>query len=63
MIFIDIASVVYARNVLELVLHVGKGGKLVFDLADEITKGTLLTHDGQVMHGPTVEMLARGAAA
>jgi H+-translocating NAD(P) transhydrogenase subunit alpha len=51
------ASTLYARNVLELVLHVVKGGKLNLDLEDEITKGTLLTHDGKVVHAPTAALV------
>jgi NAD(P) transhydrogenase subunit alpha len=47
------ASTLYARNVLELALLVFKGGKLSLDLGDEIIKGVLLTHDGQITHGPT----------
>ena len=47
------ASTLYARNVLELALLVFKGGKLALDLNDEIIKGVLLTHDGQITHGPT----------
>jgi NAD(P) transhydrogenase subunit alpha len=47
------ASTLYARNVLELALLVWKGGKLALDLNDEIIKGVLLTHDGQITHGPT----------
>jgi NAD(P) transhydrogenase subunit alpha len=51
------ASTLYARNVLELVLHVTKGGKLNLDLEDEITKGTLLTHDGKIVHAPTAALV------
>jgi NAD(P) transhydrogenase subunit alpha len=52
------ASILYARNVLELVLHVVKGDKLNLELEDEITKGTLLTHEGKVLHAPTAALLA-----
>jgi NAD(P) transhydrogenase subunit alpha len=52
------ASTLYARNVLELVLHVAKGGTLNLDLEDEITKGTLLTHAGKVVHAPTAALVA-----
>jgi NAD(P) transhydrogenase subunit alpha len=51
------SSTLYARNVLELVLHVAKGGKLNIDLEDEITKGTLLTHGGKVVHAPTAALV------
>lgn len=47
------ASTLYARNVLELALLVFKGGNLNLNLDDEIIKGVLLTHDGQITHGPT----------
>ena len=42
------ASRVYARNLANLLLHLVKDGKLALDLEDEITKGALLTHDGQI---------------
>ena len=51
------ASTLYARNVLELVLHVVKEGKLNLDVSDEVTKGTLLTHEGKVVHGPTAALI------
>jgi NAD(P) transhydrogenase subunit alpha len=51
------ASTLYARNVLELVLHVTKQGRLHLDLDDEITKGTLLTHEGRVVHAPTAALV------
>jgi NAD(P) transhydrogenase subunit alpha len=55
------ASLLYARNVLELVLHLVKDGKLRLDLDDEITAGTLLTHAGRVIHAPTAALLGGGA--
>ena len=44
------ASRVYARNLVNLLLHLVKDGALALDLDDEITKGALLTHDGQVVN-------------
>ncbi len=44
------ASRVYARNLATLLLHLVKDGKLQLDLADEITRGALLTHDAQVVN-------------
>jgi NAD(P) transhydrogenase subunit alpha len=44
------ASRVYARNLANLLLHLVKDGALALDLDDEITKGALLTHDGQVVN-------------
>jgi NAD(P) transhydrogenase subunit alpha len=57
------ASVLYARNVQDLVLEVTKKGAWKLDLEDEITKGTLLTHDGKVLHGPTADLLAKDLEA
>jgi NAD(P) transhydrogenase subunit alpha len=44
------ASRVYARNLATLLLHLVKDGALQLDLADEITRGALVTHEGQVVH-------------
>ncbi|MGB0678932.1 MAG: Re/Si-specific NAD(P)(+) transhydrogenase subunit alpha [Polyangiales bacterium] len=55
------ASHLYARNVMALLLLVGKGGEIKLDLEDELVRGALLTHQGEVMHGPTAERL-KGAA-
>jgi NAD(P) transhydrogenase subunit alpha len=43
------ASRVYARNLANLMLHLVRDGALRVDLEDEITRGTLLTHDGRVV--------------
>jgi NAD(P) transhydrogenase subunit alpha len=51
------ASLMFARNVLQLLLLFAKGGQLKLDLNDEVIKGTLLTHDGAVFHAPTGELL------
>jgi NAD(P) transhydrogenase subunit alpha len=55
------ASVVYARNVLEVVLLVTQKGEKKLNLEDEIVRSMLLTHGGEVRHGPTAELI-RGAA-
>ena len=55
------ASLLYARNILTLLNHLVADRKLQFDLADEITRGTLLTHEGKVTHKPTEELLNKGA--
>lgn len=52
------ASTLFARNVLTLLMLFAKGGELKLDLADEVIAGTLLTHDGKVMHAPTAQLLA-----
>lgn len=35
-----------------------RDGKLNLDLNDEITKGALITHEGEVVHGPTKTAMA-----
>jgi NAD(P) transhydrogenase subunit alpha len=45
------ASVLYARNVWELLRHVTRDGRLHLDLGDEIVRQALLTHDGRTMTG------------
>ena len=51
------ASTVYARNVLALLLLMVEEGDLKVDLEDEIIAGSLLTHDGKIVHEPTAEKL------
>jgi len=51
------ASQMYARNITAFFLHLGRSGALVLDLADEITRETLLTRGGEVMHPRVREAL------
>ena len=51
------ASQMYARNISTLLLYLvkaslagAKGAKLTIDMDDEITRETLVTHDGKVVH-------------
>jgi NAD(P) transhydrogenase subunit alpha len=44
------ASAMFSKNVVALVRHLVKDGALALDLADEITKGTLVCHGGAVVH-------------
>jgi NAD(P) transhydrogenase subunit alpha len=46
------ASTIYARNVLALLLHMVKDGKVTVDPADEIVGAALLTHGGKVTFNP-----------
>jgi NAD(P) transhydrogenase subunit alpha len=55
------ASTLYSRNVLELALLVFKGGALKVDLDDEVIHGTLLTHGGRIVHGPTADAAKQAA--
>jgi NAD(P) transhydrogenase subunit alpha len=52
------ASTLFARNVHALVMLFAKGGELKLDLEDEVIKGTLLTHAGEIVHAPTRELVA-----
>ena len=44
------ASMMYSRNVLALMSDIVKKGELTLDVADEIMRGSLLTHAGRVTH-------------
>ena len=52
------ASLMYARNVSALLLHLVKDGELALDFDDEITAGAVITHDGQVVHAATKKLLS-----
>lgn len=51
------ASQLYARNLLNLILHLGKDGQFQIDEAEAITDGALLTHQGRLRHEPTLKLL------
>jgi NAD(P) transhydrogenase subunit alpha len=44
------ASQMYARNVSSYLLHLLKDGRLQFNLDDELTRGPLVTHQGEIVH-------------
>jgi NAD(P) transhydrogenase subunit alpha len=44
------ASMMFAKNITTFLAHLLEDGMLVVDLEDEITRGTLLTRDGAVVH-------------
>jgi NAD(P) transhydrogenase subunit alpha len=44
------ASQMYARTVTSYLNHLVKDGKLQLDLTDELTRGPLVTHRGEVIH-------------
>jgi NAD(P) transhydrogenase subunit alpha len=48
------ASQMYSRNMLNFIGHIVKDGEINVDLEDEITKGCLITHDGQIVHEATL---------
>lgn len=44
------ASDMYSKNILNLIQHIGKEGKIELKLEDEIVKGCLITHNGEVIN-------------
>lgn len=52
------ASQLYATNISTLVFHVANETGLTLDLADEITKGVLITHQGELVHAFTKQLLS-----
>ncbi len=57
------ASHMYSRNMEKLVFHLLGDGALKIDLAEEITKGCVITHAGNVVHPRVTELVtAKGAA-
>lgn len=54
------ATQLYAKNLLNLITHIGKEGQVTIDLEEAVTDGALLTHDGAVRHAPTRELLEGG---
>ena len=57
------ASLMYARNISALLLHLVRDGELVLDFEDEITAGAVITHDGKVVHEATRKLLEPAAEA
>jgi len=57
------ASGFYARNISALLMHFIKEGEMTFDFEDEITVGTVIAHDGKVVHEATAKLLSEGGAA
>jgi H+-translocating NAD(P) transhydrogenase subunit alpha len=52
------ASQLYARNVANLLLHLVKDGAINLDFGDEITKGSCVTHDGEIVSERAKQLLA-----
>jgi proton-translocating NAD(P)+ transhydrogenase subunit alpha len=52
------ASQMYSRNIVTFVQHLVKGGQIVYDVNDEITRETLVTRNGEVVHARVRELLA-----
>jgi NAD(P) transhydrogenase subunit alpha len=52
------ASQLYATNISTLAFHVANETGLTLDLEDEITKGVLITHQGELVHAFTKQLLS-----
>jgi NAD(P) transhydrogenase subunit alpha len=57
------ASQLYAKNVTTFLLHLVKDGGLVIDTNDEITRETLVTRAGDVVHPRVRELMGMTAVA
>ncbi len=54
------ASQMYSRNMEKLLLHLTRDGVLVLDFEDEITRGCVVTHGGQIVQPRPKERPAAG---
>lgn len=53
------ASQLYATNISTLALHLAGKDGLSLDLEEEITKGVLITHEGELVHAFTKQILSQ----
>jgi len=51
------SSDMYSKNILSLVTHIGKEGKVELNLEDEIVQGSLITNNGEVINQRIKELL------
>jgi NAD(P) transhydrogenase subunit alpha len=54
------ASQMFAKNLLNFLLHLYVNKELKLDLNDEITKGALVTHKGEIVNPKVKEMVTKG---
>lgn len=57
------ASQMYSRNMEKFLLHLMGDGGLKIDFQDEITRGSVITHAGQIVHDKVRELLSREGGA
>ncbi len=53
------ASELYAKNISTLLLHLATKDGLKWEMDEDITKGSLITHQGELVHAFTKEILAK----
>ncbi|MFC2084798.1 Re/Si-specific NAD(P)(+) transhydrogenase subunit alpha [Bacteroidota bacterium] len=51
------SSDVYAKNIMALLDHIGKEGKVELNMEDEIVNGSLISYNGEVVHERTKALL------
>lgn len=51
------SSEMYSKNILSLIQHIGKDGKVELKLEDEIVKGCLITRNGEVINQRVKDLL------
>ncbi|HYG38856.1 MAG TPA: Re/Si-specific NAD(P)(+) transhydrogenase subunit alpha [Cytophagales bacterium] len=51
------ASELYARNISTLLFHLATKDGLKWEMEEEITKGSLITHKGELVHSLTIELI------
>jgi proton-translocating NAD(P)+ transhydrogenase subunit alpha len=54
------ASEMYSKNILNLINHIGKDGKIELNLRDEIIKNSLVTYKGEVVNEKVKELINTG---
>jgi H+-translocating NAD(P) transhydrogenase subunit alpha len=57
------ASELYARNISTLLLHLANKDGFKWEMDEEVTKGSLITHQGQLVHAFTKTILEKTPAA
>lgn len=57
------ASQMYARTVTNFLMHLLQDGKVHLDLNDELTRGPLVVHQGEILHAGVKARLSPGAKA
>ena len=57
------ASQMYSKNVTNFLAHLLKDGKIQLDLSDELTRGPLVTHQGEIVHEVVKQALLQRAGS
>ncbi len=55
------ASQMYARTVTNFLMHLLQDGRVHLDLNDELTRGPLVVHEGEILHAAVKARLSAGA--